>query len=111
MFYDFLLTRTPNVVEELARTFAIECLGDQLKAIDAIQAEPADVIHGRDIASDSLTDRIANLMATILLVEELTERTRHMILLRLKAISLCRVNDAVGFSQAELIGETSEEEV
>jgi len=84
-------------------------LGDQLKAVDAIQAEPADVIHSRDIASDSLTSRIVH--STILLVEELPERTGNLILLRLKTIRRRRVDDAIGSAQAELVSEFREEEV
>jgi len=84
-------------------------LGDQFKPNDAIQAEPADVIHGRDIAGDSLASGI--LRATILLVEELGKRTRHLILFRLKAVRLCLVDDLVGIEKAQLVGDFREEQV
>ena len=83
-------------------------LGDQLKPIDSVETEPADVIHGRDIAGDSLTNRIVD--SLVLLVVELSKRTGNKVFLRLETIRLCRVDDPVSPSKAELVGNLVEEE-
>jgi hypothetical protein len=71
-------------------------LGDQFKPNDAIQAKPTNVIHGRNIAGDPLTGR--RVKPPILFVKELAERTRDVILLRLKAIGFSLVDDTIGFA-------------
>ena len=106
MFHDIQLTRTSDEVERLAGLCQM-ILGDQFKPDDAIQAEPTDVIHSRDIASDSLASRI--IKAPILFIEELAERTRDLILFGLKTIRLCLVDDLVGFAKPKGIGELGEE--
>ena len=84
-------------------------LGDQFKPDNAIQSEPTDVIHSRDIAGDSLASRRVDTL--VLFIEELSERTGNMILLRLKAIRLCLVDDAVGLAQSDGISNLGEQEV
>jgi hypothetical protein len=107
VFYGILLTRTSNEAERSVGTFTEWPLGDQLKPVDPVKSEPAEIIHGRDIASDSLAYR---LVALVLLIEELANRTRDMIFLRLETIRLCRIDDFVSLGKAELVGIAIEEE-
>ena len=83
-------------------------LGDQLKAVDSVETEPADIIHGGDIAGHSLSNRILD--SLVLLVVELAKGTGNKVFLRLETIRLCRVDDSVSTGKAKLVGELVEEE-